>query len=743
MSVSADRSVLPIRATTFDGKTVTIRKKLKRYNIPSRLNTREQRVTNLLAVPIHRLMEELSISKATGLSKQYVRHAPSREAYSDPEAPMGTLWVDRYRPTCYLDLLGDDRVHREVMSWVKEWDYCVFGKKGKKRARDEENLDEYRRPRERLLLISGPPGLGKTTLAHVIAKQAGYEVFEVNASDARSAQIVDDRIRPALESGSKVGSSKPTLLVVDEIDGATGGSDTSAGFIFKLVQLTQDKPKKRSQSAKDNIPQPNRPLLRPIICICNDLYASSLSKLRPHARIIRFNRPNDFRLVNRLREICEIEGLKAQSRALTTLVGLAQGDLRGCLNTLQLIKAKNVEVTETIVRHATVGMKEAEMSQTTVLNDLFSPMSTKRAKDLGLGEEDLARYVNRLSREVEASGATDKIAVGCFEHYTTLRKHDANLNRFLKASEWLSTYDLFSGEMRSEREWALLQYLPFMLVPLYPLFQERGNPKVERPKADWESYTQTRVNEEVYKTLAKCMRTASTRHGGAYRHLASDETLQLEFAPMINRIISPPLRPVNKQVIKPDERALMSRLVDIMVAMELRFIQEKSEDGQLMYRLDPPIDTFVTYDGKRAADIAISRYAIRHLVASEIDAQLIHKQADAVEKAKGKTHAFFGRREPIEKGTNGPAASGEGQLLSAEPAARAVKRARQDVTVDIEEKVPTDFFGRPIIVRKDGQKGKPASRVGKAHVRTPGVAYRFNEGNSAAVRKLVKVSAFL
>ena len=57
-------------------------------------------------------------------------------------------------------------------------------------------------------------------------------------------------------------------------------------------------------------------------------------------------------------------------------------------------------------------MKEADMSQTTVLNDLFSPMSNKRAKDLGLGEEDLARYVNRLSREVEASGATDKIAVG-------------------------------------------------------------------------------------------------------------------------------------------------------------------------------------------------------------------------------------------------------------------------------------------------------------------------------------------
>lgn len=63
-------------------------------------------------------------------------------------------------------------------------------------------------------------------------------------------------------------------------------------------------------------------------------------------------------------------------------------------------------------------MKEADMSQTTVLNDLFSPMASKRAKDLGLGEEDLARYVNRLSREVEASGATDKIAVGPYLNCT-------------------------------------------------------------------------------------------------------------------------------------------------------------------------------------------------------------------------------------------------------------------------------------------------------------------------------------
>ena len=31
----------------------------------------------------------------------------------------------------------------------------------------------------------------------------------------------------------------------------------------------------------------------------------------------------------------------------------------------------------------------------------------------------------------------------------------------------------------------------------------------------------------------------------------------------------------------------MTRLVDIMSTLELRFVQEKADDGQLTYRLDP------------------------------------------------------------------------------------------------------------------------------------------------------------
>jgi hypothetical protein len=50
-------------------------------------------------------------------------------------------------------------------------------------------------------------------------------------SDARSGSVVDDRIRPALESGAAVGSTKPVLLVIDEIDGATGAGE-NVRFLF-------------------------------------------------------------------------------------------------------------------------------------------------------------------------------------------------------------------------------------------------------------------------------------------------------------------------------------------------------------------------------------------------------------------------------------------------------------------------------------------------------------------------------
>lgn len=85
---------------------------------------------------------------------------------------------------------------------------------------------------------------------------------------------------------------------------------------------------------------------------------------------------------------------------------------------------------------------------------------------------------------------------------------------------------------------------------------------------------------------------------------------------------------------------------------------------QVLTRLGRPVDVFVTYDGKRASDIALSKYAVRHLVATEvssacvwffpvsgvtmvaaqIDEKLSSMRTEPVEKGKPKRSGFFNNR---------------------------------------------------------------------------------------------------
>lgn len=109
--------------------------------------------------------------------------------------------MDKYRPQSYLELLSDENVNREFLHWLKLWDkivfkrnitkprktQSVFGKrKDKIEEKDIEEVDSKGYPVKRIALLSGPPGLGKTTLAHIAGRHAGYNIVEINASDERS-----------------------------------------------------------------------------------------------------------------------------------------------------------------------------------------------------------------------------------------------------------------------------------------------------------------------------------------------------------------------------------------------------------------------------------------------------------------------------------------------------------------------------------------------------------------------------
>jgi replication factor C subunit 1 len=49
-------------------------------------------------------------------------------------------------------------------------------------------------------LLSGPPGVGKTTTAQVVCKELGYDLVEFNASDTRNKMLLKQEVSGLLSN---------------------------------------------------------------------------------------------------------------------------------------------------------------------------------------------------------------------------------------------------------------------------------------------------------------------------------------------------------------------------------------------------------------------------------------------------------------------------------------------------------------------------------------------------------------
>ena len=292
-------------------------------------------------------------------------------------------------------------------------------------------------------LLSGPPGVGKTTTAYLVSKELGYDVVEMNASTTRNKRMLAEVVTDTLHNTSLAcmmgkgnensGVTSKRVLLMDEVDGMAGNEDR--GGVAELINLIK--------SSKV-----------PIIAMCNDRNHQKIRSLVNHCFDLRFSRPRVEQIKAAMMSVCFKEKVQIQTEALSELIVGCGQDVRQVLHHLSMVKAGGVEGRGKM--EADQAKKEAAMSKKTSIK---------------LGPWDVCKKVFNKEDHKTMSFFDksdlyfhDYSLAGLFVQENYLQAKPAAANRdkkklmqlVSKAADSMAEGDLVEKEIRSNRNWGLL-----------------------------------------------------------------------------------------------------------------------------------------------------------------------------------------------------------------------------------------------------------------------------------------------
>ena len=583
-----------------------------------------------------------------------------KENNADLPAPVqkpleDSLWVDRYRPSRFTELMSNAKANRNVLLWLTQWRNYIDGKIPEKRRQEVrrnvkfdrkerkgedggvqqrkpweqdtlEDVDDDGRPACKLLLLAGPPGLGKTTMAHVLAQHAGFEVVEINASDERTAKGLRERVENATQMrsvlhGQPGHDAKPSAIILDEIDGAMEGRD-GTGAITELLKLAAGEGRKAGsrRANKDGEPDAGSDdegdptdksgsktksstpkLSRPIICICNDLWAPSLKSLRDVARVFQFVATPPRTMAKRLTEICRKEGLEPDRGAIMQVVEIADGDIRSALNTLQFMQRKFGKISRDAITMAAVGHKDVGVTNFQLWRRIFGESVQAKAHALtaGVGSAMTAaaqrEELHQLKQMVESSSNMNQLLEGChancFTAASSWTTHDITMSKTAQLCDWL----VFAETIQLER----------YVVPAVMAFHHTCKaaigitPKISIPKAEREARLLKTSNINVLDSFLVGVGLRSV----TARRALSRATSAVETVPGLMNILRPlPLTNSGSHGgavgrLNDIESNALRALVSVMHDYGLTYKQKFTPESGTALELQPPIHHLSGYTG--------------------------------------------------------------------------------------------------------------------------------------------------
>lgn len=377
-----------------------------------------------------------------GLSSSSSSSAPGPSSPSATGEGGSLLWVDKYRPRSLKTVIGqqgDKSCANKLLHWLQNWHKNHGGAAGKPAA---SRFSKFGGGKDdgsghKAALLSGPPGVGKTTTAALVCEELGFSYVEMNASCTRSKNSLKEVVAESLNNtsietfykGTSQTVSSKHVLIMDEVDGMAGNEDR--GGIQEMITLI-----KNSKI--------------PIICMCNDRNHQKIRSLANYCFDLRFQRPRVEQIKGAMMSIAFKEGIKIPPPALNEIILASNQDVRQVIHNLSMWSAKDKVMTY----------------------DQCKSDAASARKDMKLGPFDVCRKVFSSGEETAHMSLIDKsdlffhdyslAPLFVQENYPHVRPAaaggdmKAHLVLLSKTADSISDGDLVDRRIRSGQNWSLL-----------------------------------------------------------------------------------------------------------------------------------------------------------------------------------------------------------------------------------------------------------------------------------------------